>query len=167
MYQDCEKLLGKRLPTDANKNIRVETRDQLDGLIRCSTNIVIGQLVTQISNITNNEYPTFKCAVKEIMKKFCNLYLTSQILLDKILVHNQNMSENDRMTVFELVKSFMSAIKKNFIEKFIKTKIYRDCLRMLERHGSFGTVIKIVIGAIVVYQLYTWWTMPSKVTLNI
>ena len=85
MYQDCEKLLGQKLPTDANKNIRVETRDQLDGLIRCSTNIVIGQLVTQISNITNNEYPTFKYAVKEIMKKFCHAIMHKFMRVQKIV----------------------------------------------------------------------------------
>ena len=158
-------LIRKRTVGQMVKSLKLASRETdketIKEMIAWSTNFVIEQFKYSVTSLFDSDILTWKL----FKQKVCNMYLTASALLTKIFSSNAKL-DNDKLTNFELVKSFLCAIKDKFIEELMKTNIYRDWLRMLER-SRFVTAIKIVIVSISVYQLYAWWTKPSEVCLHV
>ena len=153
--------IRKRTIGTMYKELKLNTGDVIDKkiidrMIVWSTHFVIGQFKNSVTNLAAEYNLTWK----KLKQKITNMLLTASFLLVKINGFNEKL--NDKLTCSDLVKSFLRAIKDNFIKHLMQTNIYRDWLRTLERQGSFGTAIRVVFFGIAIYQLYIWWNKPRN-----
>merc|ERR1712242_366385 len=134
----------------------VMDRQKIEEMIAWSTHFVIEQFKNSLTSLATEYNLTWNL----FKQKITNLLLTASFLFVKIDSSNKKL--DDKLTRFELVKSFLSAIKDNFIKSLMQTNIYRDWLCTLERQSSFRIAIRIVFVGIALYQLYIWWNKPSN-----
>ena len=160
--------MNKELELTHNKKVIIGlNRAKIQEMITWSTYFVIEQFKNQLSSLLGGDKDNDKTLWERFKEKRNNLYITADIFLSEVVRSNKQLPDHTRLTTFELVKSFMSAMKDYFIQMIMQTNLYRDCLRMLERHGLYGTVVKIALYGLAAAVVYKWFIKPSKLAPNV